>query len=209
MLDHSLDSIMAFRQTVRFPRLIGLLVALATAVLVSPATAVAGPYPAQPPSSSVSSGAVPEGGTVTFSGQGFRPFERISIVIKCAGSDSSAAFRPNPAGGFVPAAARPSCGSTLFVTADANGAFSIQVRLTRTGLTTLVATGLASGVTVTAHVEVVPPTDRHDGGGGNPALPTTGQSGTRLMLTVVGGAAAVLLGGLLLRLARRRRDTTG
>jgi LPXTG-motif cell wall-anchored protein len=88
------------------------------------------------------------------------------------------------------------------------------VPLTRIGTATLVATGLTSGVTVTAYVEVVAPPAPHDGSGGgsrepaddNQALPTTGQSGARLLAIVSGGVAAVLVGGVLIGLARRRRD---
>ena len=221
----------------RFHRIIGVLVAVATAVLVAPASAFADPYPAVTPPAAVSDGTVPEGGKVTFSGSGFLPFERISIAITFAGADSSAAFRPDSAGGFVAAALRLPRQATLVVTADSTGAFSVQVPLSQVGSATLVATGLTSGVTVTAHVEVVaPPGDDNDSddgdggdngdgdngggndGGGNDdgrdtgdgddrdgALPTTGQSGTRLLTTVLGGAAAVLLGAVLLRFARRRR----
>ena len=218
----------------RLHRIIGLLVAVATAVLVAPAAAFADPYPAESPPGSVSDGTVSPGGTVTFSGRGFLPFERISIVITVAGPDTPAAFRGNSAGGFVPAAVQLPRRWTLVVTADRNGEFSVQVPLSQVGTATLVATGLTSGVTVTAYVTVVAPPDRdNDGGDGgdtpdddtpgsktpgtgspgdddpgddDPALPTTGQSGTLLLRFVSGGAAAVLLGGVLLGFARRRRN---
>jgi membrane anchored protein len=194
----------------RIRRVIGVLIAVALAVLGAPATASAEPYPAQPPPSSVSHGTVPNGGKVTFSGRGFLPFERISIVVNFAPSNSTAAFRPSSADGFVPAGARLARRSTLIVIADKTGAFSVEVQLSQIGSATLVATGLTSGHTVTAHVEVLGPAAPHHGGGGrpaddHPALPTTGQSG-RLLLTIVSsGAAAVLLGGVLLSFARRRR----
>ena len=201
-----------------------MLIAVVFAVAVAPSAAVADPYPAQPPPSSVSHGTVPNGGTVTFSGRGFLPFEHISIVVSFAVSNSSAAFRPNSAAVFVPAVARLARRSTLVVIADRTGAFSVEVPLTQIGSATLVATGLTSGRTVTAHVEVLgPPTPHHGGnpggggggGGGKhptddrPALPTTGQSGRLLLAIVASGAAAVFLGGVLLGFARRRRGRTG
>jgi LPXTG-motif cell wall-anchored protein len=224
---------------VRLHRIIGVLIAVAIAVCVTPAAAFATPYPAVPPPSSVSHGTVGKGGTVTFSGRGFLPFEKISITVSFAGSDSSATFRQNPAGGFVPAVARLARRSTLVVIADRDGAFSVEVPLGRIGSATLVATGLTSGRRVTAHVEVLAPANPHPGGpapggggepgkpipggggepggpggGGEPAhghspLPKTGQSGTLLLTIVSSGAAAVLLGGVLVGFARRRRDHTG
>jgi LPXTG-motif cell wall-anchored protein len=209
---------MTFGETVRSRRIIGFLVAVATSVLVAPAAALADPYPAAPPPSSVSRGTVSEGGTVTFSGRGFLPFEKISIVIRFAGSNSTAALQQNSADGFVLAAVWLSRRSALVITADRTGAFSVELSLTQVGRAALVATGLTSGVTVTAYVEVVTPTDRHDGGGGERGgpshhddsanLPTTGHSGTTLLLTVSSGAAAVLVGGGLLLFVRRRRDNT-
>jgi hypothetical protein len=203
---------------VRSGRIVALLIAIALAVLVAPGAAHAEPYPAETPPASVSDGTVSDGGSVTFSGTGFLPFEKISIDIGYAGSDSSAALGPHPAGGYVLAAARQLRRATLTVTADAQGSFSITLRLTETGTATLVATGLTSGRKVTANVEVLGPSDGDDNGvtpgDGNGsdrevALPTTGPSAAPLLASVIGGLSLVIVGGLVVRYARSRRSATG
>jgi LPXTG-motif cell wall-anchored protein len=194
---------------VRFHRIVGFFVAITAAVLMAPAAAHARPYPVEPPASEVSDGTVSDGGTVTFSGGGFLPYEKISINISYSGSNSSAASRQSPAGGFVLAAVQLPRRATLTVTADGNGYFSIEVPLTQVGSATLVATGLTSGVTVTANVEVLPPAENvDDEDGDDGALPTTGPSGGLLLIAVAGGAGAVLLGAASLWFARTRRRST-
>ncbi|MDI6101289.1 hypothetical protein QLQ12_21985 [Actinoplanes sp. NEAU-A12] len=201
-----------------------LLVSLFAAVVMAPAAAHAVPYPADPPPAVISDGTVEPGGTVTFSGTGFQPFEVISIDIGYDGSDSTAAYRPS--GGFVLAAFEVAALAKITTKADANGNFSIEVPLAEAGTATLVATGLTSGKTVTALVEVVVEEDEDEGdddggnggGGGDDdngddgddeTLPTTGPSGTPLMVAGATGVGATLLGIALLWLTRtrRRRDT--
>jgi hypothetical protein len=150
---------------VRASRLLGLLAAVATAVLIAPAPALAEPYPAEPPASSISEAEVADGGTVTFRGEGFLPGETIAITINYGGSDSNAAARAT-AGRFVPAAMPLRRQADLTVTASSAGTFSVTLKLTEVGSATLVATGLTSGVTVTQTVEVVAPSEHDDGASG-------------------------------------------
>jgi hypothetical protein len=214
---------------VRFRRFVTLFVTATAAVVIGPAAASAEPYPAGTPTSSVSDGTVSDGGFVTFTGGGFLPFEVVSIDVTVAGSDSSAAFAGGAPGGFTLAAL-----SRLTTTANAQGTFSIKVKLTEVGKATLVATGLTSGVSITQVIQVMPGSDSRpapnqsrrprdgqprdgqprddqsrDGqpvaGGPGAALPTTGQPGPPLTLTLAGGVGATLTGGMLLWFARNRR----
>jgi hypothetical protein len=192
---------------VRFHQIVGLFVAAAATVLIAPAAAHAETYPVEPPASTISDGTVSDGGMVTFSGKGFLPYERISITIGYGGSDSAAAMRDQPAGGFVLAALNLPELAKMTVTADGQGAFSVQVPLSQAGTATLLATGLTSGVVVTAKVKVLASGDKNtnnnaSSGGG---LPTTGPGGAPLLVAVGGGAGAVLIGGALILLARIRR----
>jgi len=202
---------------VRFHRIVGLLVATAAAVLMAPAAAWAkpnpDPYPAGEPDSSVSDGTVSDGDAVTFWGKGFLPFERISIKVVYESSDDTAALERQPAGGFILAAAQLPRRAGLTTTADADGEFSVRLRLTKTGLASLVATGLTSGVTVTesVHVVISPGTVVSGGQGSNGGssnnghgLAVTGPSGAPFLIALCAGAGAVLLGAALLWLTRRR-----
>ena len=202
----------------RFRRIVGLLVAVTAAMILTPrGAASAAPYPVDPPPASVSDGTVPDGGSVTFSGTGFLPFEKISININYGPSNSSAGFAQKSVGGFVLAAAALPRRAVLTATADAKGTFSITVHLSQVGTATLVATGLTSGRTVTANVKVLgPPEDDTSGTppgdgtdtspGDDTALPTTGPSGARLLVAVSGGVGLVFLGAAILWYARSRRD---
>lgn len=165
----------------RAKRILVTLFAVACAAVAVPTAAHAVPYPAPAPPATVSTGTVAPGGAVTFSGTGFMPGERVRISVDGAGIRT--------------------------VTASGSGSFSTSVRLSEPGNAVLVATGLTSGVTVTAAVRVL-------GGGGDDtapvdgiALPTTGHSGKSLALATYGGVGAVVLGvGLIwLTIAWRRR----
>lgn len=212
--------------TVRAYRMLGLLIATATALLITPAAAHAEPYPAEPPASSVSDGEVADGGFVVFSGKGFLPFEQISIAINYGGSDSTAALTDSP-GGFV-LAALPMQRRAISVTATAEGTFSLRLKLTEVGDVSLVATGLTSGVTVQQNLTVVTAVDSGDNGnngntgnngdngnngddhnaGGGGILPTTGSDGSVLTYTLYGGLGAILVGAGAIWLARARRRPT-
>jgi hypothetical protein len=192
---------------VRPYRILSLLIATATALLIAPAAAHAEPYPAEPPASSISDGTVSDGGAVTFTGAGFLPYEDISITISYGGADSAAAFHT---------------ASTINVTASEEGTFSVQLTLSEVGTATLVATGLESGTTVTQAVTVLAEDDGDSGddsddsedsddtsAGGGSTLPTTGPSGRGLAFGLYAGLGAILIGAGLLWFtrARRRRPT--
>jgi len=190
---------------------------VATAVLITPAAAQAEPYPAEPPAASISDGEVGDGGTVTFTGEGFLPGETISITISYGASDSTAAAGAT-AGRFVPAALPLQRRADLTVTATQAGTFSVTLKLTEVGVATLTATGLTSGVTVTQTVRVVDSSggegaDGGDGsggddttaGGGDGNLPTTGSSGRVLFVSLYAGLGAVLIGAAILWFTRSRR----
>ncbi|MEV4640436.1 hypothetical protein AB0J80_24135 [Actinoplanes sp. NPDC049548] len=201
-------------------RFLGLLIATATALLISPAAAHAEPYPAEPPASSVSEGTVSAGDPITFSGRGFLPGETIAIEVNYGPADSTAAYGTRGSGGFV-LASLPRM-KDFQVTASEDGTFSTQVQLTRSGTVTLQATGLTSGVTVSEVIQVVAVDDGDNnsggggedqdsddttsanGGGGN-ALPTTGMSGRVLAFALYGGGALLLVGLALVWFARNRR----
>jgi hypothetical protein len=171
---------------VRANRILGLLLAAATAVLAAPTTAHAA-YPDQPPASSVSSGTVSAGGTITFSGSGFRPGETITIKVRY-NSGATDRFSTN---------------------ASSAGTFSINLKLTETGTATLLATGLISGVTATSTVHVTP--SNGNGGGDVSAgdvLPKTGGSGRVMASEIIGGTSAILLGLTALWLTKTRRRNT-
>jgi hypothetical protein len=206
---------------VRPYRVLGLLIATASALLIMPAAAHAEPYPAEPPAATISDGTVSDGGAVTFSGAGFLPGETISISISYGGSDSTAAFDAKP-GRFVLAVATLPRLAAMNVTASEDGTFSVQLTLTQVGTATLVATGLTSGVSVTQTVEVVAGSDgdsalggdsRNDSAdtsaGGGSTLPTTGPSGRGLAIGLYGGLGTILVGAgvLWFTRARRRRPT--
>jgi hypothetical protein len=197
-----------------------LMTALFAAMAMAPAAAHAVPYPADPPPAEVSDGIVEPGGTVTFSGSGFLPFEEVTINIDYGSTDSEAAVGREPAGGFVLAGAH-AMRAAITTKADANGNFSVEVPLSKAGTVTLVATGVTSGVSVSSTVEVLPTDDGGDGddgggGGGDDGdddgdsdddvtLPTTGPSGTPLLIAAVIGGGAVVLGTVVLWLTRARR----
>jgi LPXTG-motif cell wall-anchored protein len=196
--------------------MMSLLIALFAAAAMAPTAAQAVPYPADPPAAEVSDGTVEPGGAVTFSGNGFLPFERITIDIDYGATDSAAAARPAAADGFFLAAAHSQL-AVITTTADANGSFSIQVPLSQAGTATLVATGATSGVSVSATVEVAPTEDDGGGDGGGDGedgdsdddvtLPTTGPSGAPMMIAAATGAGTIFLGLALLWFTRgRRRD---
>lgn len=216
----------------RVNRILGLLVATATALLITPSVAHAVPYPAEPPASAVSEATVTDGEAVVFSGAGFLPNEEISIEITYGGSDATAAFDADAAGGFVLSAVTLPQKRATIIRATSAGTFSTPIRLTRTGTATLVARGLISGVTVVQQVTVLAddaddadsgdftdagdPGDAGDAGNagddttadGGGALPTTGMSGNRMFIGIYGGLCAILIGAGVLWLTRARRRRT-
>lgn len=175
----------------RVNRILVLLLAVAGAAFITPTAVNAAPYPAVPPPAAVSSGTVAVGGAVVFSGTGFIPGETIQIAIGYGQS-----------GGLVKT-----------VIASADGSFSTTVTPTQAGTATLFATGLTSGVTVTATVRVAGDADDDDddgaGGDDDMALPITGTSGRTLAIAVYSGVGAIMLGAGLLWFATTRRRRAG
>jgi hypothetical protein len=157
---------------VRAYRILLLLLASGAALLTA-APAMAEPYPASPPITTVNQGTVSAGRGVVFSGSGYGAGEAITITVVYANGETA----------------------TINVVADANGNFSTTVQLTQAGTATLTATGQTTHVVSSANVQVVAgPPPPGDGGG----LPVTGAPRSRLVGQLVTGASAVLLGtGLL------------
>src|SRR4051794_17147546 len=116
-------------------------------IFIAPVAAHAGPgYPIEPPSSAVSSGTVPAGDAVIFSGHGFLPSEPIAIDVSFQATGAALhTFNHAAQPVFVAAA-------FLTVTANSSGAFSTPVTLQQTGKATLSATGTISHVVVTEQV---------------------------------------------------------
>lgn len=152
----------------------------------------------------VSSATVTVGQQFIFSGSGFAPFESIKITVtlapKLQGFGGGGAGVAAGVFTVVPASTQ-----TFSTKADANGAFSIALTLDTPGTYVLTATGLSSGHTVTATVNVVAaaaaaatsitPT--------SPGLANTGVDTGVLAWSLV-GFAAVAAGGSTVIIARRR-----
>jgi len=175
-------------------RLLIMLAAVGGFLLTTPLAANAEPgYPIEPPASSVSSGTVPTGEPVVFSGKGFLANEPISIDISFGAV--GAALHTT---GLAHAASRT-------VTASASGTFSIPITLDQSGKVTLTATGTISGVVVNQEVTVVVAEPAGSGGGSGETLPTTGQPAGHWLAPIGLGSGAILLGGLLVFAAKRSR----
>jgi hypothetical protein len=154
---------------------------LATPGLASAATTT---YPGGTSDGTVSSGTVHAGGPVEFRGSGFAPNESISITESVAPlAKASAALTTTevpvvslamyrPAARFVVALAASSS-EIAQTTADATGAFALDIHLTTPGLVTLTAKGNATGHTATATVTVLATTSTGGTGTGG-----TGGTGT-------------------------------
>lgn len=170
-------------------------------------------YPSGGSSGTVDVGTVTLGGSVSFSGVGFDPFEQIRIEVV---SRALAGGAPTATEGVVVAAVyRPAAAVVVpaavvaTVQADADGGFSTDVELDGAGEYTLLATGLTSGHTVTASVTVAAAGDGDgtDGGDGDGtdggALPRTGGEGMGAILWT--GLGLTAAGAAALTLAARRR----
>ncbi len=157
--------------------------AAVTLFAASPASAVE--YPPAPPAT-VSDGTVTPGGTVTFSGSGYEPFERVNIFVQYNGG------------------ARRLIGYTF---ADADGNWTFEATLTQAGEATLTSVGVESGMSDSVDVAVAGGGGDGAGDGDSGSLPTTGVSGTLMSVAIYGGGAAVLVGGMLFLLTRRRKTT--
>ena len=166
----------------RMLRSVLLVIAAVVATFGISSVAHADPYPIGDSTAQVSDGSVAAGSAVRFSGSGFGANELVRIT----------------AGGRLLKTVRASADGTFSTTVELSGA---------AGRVTLSATGVESGVVVTANVRVA--AAGGDGGDmdvqGDAALPTTGTSLRQMAGVVYGGTGAVLLGAGLLWFARRRK----
>lgn len=175
-------------------------------ILTAPVAAHAeGGYPIEPPASAVSSGTIPAGEPVVFSGKGFLPGEPIEIDVSF-GATSAALHGAGLTHkhGVVSAAFKT-------VTADSSGKFSTPVQLDEGGKATLTATGTVSGVVVNEQVTVVVAQPASGGGSGGGSggsgetLPVTGEPASHWLGELGLGFGAILLGVLLVFGAVRLR----
>jgi hypothetical protein len=175
---------------------VGGMLAVPAAAHADPAPTPTAGYPIEPPASAVSDATVTEGQAVIFSGRGFLPGEPISINVSY--QESGAALHSTDHVTFIGAAYKT-------VHATSAGTFATSVRLSRSGLATLTATGAISHVTVTQQVHAVV-------GGSAGSLAVTGQSGRHWATVLAVGLGATLVGSLLALAAlllrgRRPRQT--
>lgn len=158
-------------------------------------------YPAPAPQSAVSQGRVLAGGTVTFSGSGFTPGEKIFITVSpgaAAGGAGGAGAATRSVPMLIPAVAI----ETVTTTADTAGAFSVDIVLTNAGVYTLTAVGSVSGVTQTNTVTVTAEQAATVATQGQ-TLPNTGADAGLLGWSLVGAGA--LAAGITSVVVVRRR----
>lgn len=145
--------------------------------------------------------AVAPGGVVTVFGSGYDPFEEVDIystqgsqALRAAG----AAFVAAPAGTLV---AR--------VTADANGNFSVTLRLDQVGSAVITAVGVTSGHTTTTTIQVESAAAGVTTTAAAGGLSYTGVNSTMITFGALGGGLALLIGaGLIWLGATKRRGST-
>ncbi|GAA3756417.1 hypothetical protein [Micromonospora maritima] len=200
-------------------RLSRIIMALTVGLAVAAAPTAAGAAQPQPPyvppgaALTVTATTIRLGESFTLRGTGFLAGETVRIDVAISNlpaaapaqgtarrSDGSTVAMAPVA--FTPELAPQPAPTTFTVTADGDGAFTVQYRPTRPGRYTFTATGLTSGRVASAVGTVLPPRPTrppHHGG-----LPVTGDSiGTPLKLG--GGLAAAGAVLLLASLAWRRR----
>jgi hypothetical protein len=120
------------------------------ASLLGAGAAVAAPYPPAPPTVTVDSATVPQGGSVVLHGHGYRPGEPVIIkTVYIVVDNGSTVLANGSANGGATCDCVPS--------ADASGDFTASVALNRPGTAIITATGLFSGTSATASVCVLPP----------------------------------------------------
>lgn len=199
-------------------------VTLFTASLPTPASAE--PYGAVPPAITVSAPTVDEGGLVTFTGNGFIPFELVEIDVtytsdvNASGRLGGLSGRPDGPGGsgraegigggqFMTAALPVPRAIVKTLNAEADGTWVTTIRLTEPGLAVVTAQGTLSDVTAVATVTIQDDTGNNGGSNTTGALARTGLDGRRLGWQVGGGVAAIVVGaGLVWFAVRRRRRST-
>ncbi|AOT02291.1 LPXTG cell wall anchor domain-containing protein [Arthrobacter sp. U41] len=171
-----------------------------------PAMAANTTYPAPPANSAVSDGTVGPGEQFVFRGKGFKAGEGLTISVtpgaRPASTGASVAGRGMTVTGKI---TLPLAAQSFPSAADANGAFSFPLTISETGVYTLTATGLESGISVSSSVTVE---GRAVGAGlantGNgTALANTGAD-SNLMIWSLVGAGALAAGVTSVVVVRRR-----
>jgi LPXTG-motif cell wall-anchored protein len=188
--------------------------ALAGSLALIGSPAVAATYPALPPQANVSDGTVGPGERFVFRGQGFLAGE--SLTINVTPGNPPAASGANVPGGRSVAAriAVVTEAQTLKATADAQGAFSVEIAINEAGSYALTATGDTSKVTVGPVRVVVAPGFANNGAAGSNAggaalantgsgLANTGADSGLVLWTLV-GAGALAAGATSVVVVRRR-----
>ncbi|TQJ38083.1 LPXTG-motif cell wall-anchored protein [Arthrobacter sp. SLBN-112] len=189
--------------------------ALAGAIaLIGSAPAMAATYPALPPQAAVSDGTVGPGETFIFRGQGFRPFESVTIFVTPgqAPASNGATFTGGTAvAGVIPVFLAP---QALSATADAQGVVSLPISISEAGTYSITAKGNESGITVGPVTVTVAASLANTGGnaaGGAPLANTGGLANTGadsgLVLWTLVGAGALAAGATSVVVVRRRAKT--
>jgi LPXTG-motif cell wall-anchored protein len=188
--------------------------ALAGSIALIGSPAVAADYPALPPQANVSDGTVGPGERFVFRGQGFLAGESLTINVT-PGNPPAASGANVPGSRSV--AARISVvaeAQTLKATADAQGAFSMEIAINEPGSYAITATGDTSKVTVGPVRVVVAAGFANNGAAGSNAggatlantgthLANTGADSGLVLWTLV-GAGALAAGATSVVLVRRR-----
>jgi hypothetical protein len=175
-----------------------------------PAVAVNAPYPAPPANSAVSDGVVGPGESFTFSGRGFLAGER--LIIRVTPGARPASTGASIAGG--PSRSVPSkinvvlAAQEFSTTADANGAFAVQLTINEPGVYTLTATGVTSGrvTTQTVTVEGAAADLSNTGANTGAGLANTGADSSSLILWSLVGGGALVAGAASVVVVRRRAN---
>lgn len=185
--------------------------------LIGSAPAMAATYPVLPPQAAVSDGTVGPGETFVFRGQGFRPFETLTITVTPGTPPAAggATFGGTSVVAKIPVFAAP---QTFGATADGQGVAAVPVALSEAGTYSITATGNESSITVGPVTVVVDPSFSSTGAplsntGGAPLANTGGRSATGLantgadsglVLWTLVGAGALAAGATSVVVVRRR-----
>jgi LPXTG-motif cell wall-anchored protein len=184
--------------------------------LIGSAPAMATTYPALPPQAAVSDGTVGPGEQFIFRGQGFRPFETVTITVT-PGNPPAASGATFGGTSVVAKIDVFLAAQTFTATADAQGAIAFPIAISTAGTFLVSATGNLSHVTVGPVSVVVDPSFSSTGAslansGGAPlansgaGLANTGADSGLILWTLV-GAGALAAGAASVVVVRRRAKT--
>ncbi|SDP24987.1 LPXTG-motif cell wall anchor domain-containing protein [Arthrobacter sp. ok909] len=112
-------------------------------------------YPAPPANAAVSDGVVGPGSQFVFRGHGFKAGEGLVIKVTPGTKPASTGASVNGRGmGVSGKITLPLAPQQHSANADGSGAFALPISISETGVYTLTATGLESGVTASASITV-------------------------------------------------------